>query len=97
MSIDIRCFKRRFVSFVAVFLLGTVFIYVSEHPIKNAIKYYTPYYHSSYYHSPYYHSPYYHTPYYVNKIVCKNEGEQCYMYNDEKVKNTNNAFPKPLI
>lgn len=94
--------SKKVIHFVAAFLLGTAFIYLSENPIKNAIKYYTtyshiPYYHKPYYNAPYYHTPYYHAPYYVNMVVCKNEGEQCYMYNDEKVTNTYNAFPKLLI
>jgi hypothetical protein len=83
----------RKISIVAAFLLGTSIIYLSEQPIK----YYTPYYHTPYYNAPYYQAPYYQAPYYVNMIVCKNEGEQCHMYNDEKVNNANNAFPKLLI
>jgi hypothetical protein len=90
--------SKEILRFVAAFLLGTAIIYLSEQPIK----YYTPYYHTLYYNAPYYQAPYYQAPYYqapyyVNMIVCKNEGEQCHMYNDEKVKNTYDAFPELLI
>jgi hypothetical protein len=94
--------SKEVIRFVVAFLLGTAFIYVSDHPIKNVIKCYAPYYRAPYYRAPYYlapyyRAPYYRAPYYVNMVVCKNEGEQCHMYNDEKVKNTYNAFPELLI
>jgi hypothetical protein len=74
---EVKSFRINWISFVVAFLLGTVYIYISEPPVRTVIKY-----------------P---TPYNVNKIVYKNENEQCYMYNAEEVKCTNNDFPQPLI
>jgi len=72
-----KTFRINWFSFVFAFILGAIYVYISSPPIRNVIKY-----------------P---TPYNANKIVYKNNDNQCYKYSAEEVKCTASSLTQPII